>query len=252
MNSTSRRNFMKATVAASIFAATEPNRLLGKILPELKEHGDTILGIFTVKLDDYPVLKQIYGSVKITYDSVSVISGNIIVTRISSTDFVACSDVCPHALCSVSVYDDVTEYLVCPCHNSQFTVDGTYVSGPAQTSLTPYKVIFTGGDTLQIEIPGFVNVEEDKDLATNYLREFSPNIVIDNAAVEFGLASEGMVSIVLYDSMGNKIQEIANSRYNRGDYQIPMSTGHLSSGMYICNITTSNGFKADRKFTVVR
>ncbi|MBI3259165.1 MAG: Rieske 2Fe-2S domain-containing protein [Ignavibacteriae bacterium] len=252
MTPSSRRNFIKTAVSASVFAATTPHLLLGKILPEFKSDEDSILGIFTVKLDDYPILKQIFGSVKITFGYLDNEPVNGIVTRVSSSDFVACSDLCPHQHCLVNVYDDVTEHLVCPCHQSEFTVDGMFVSGPAQNSLTSYKVIYTGGDSLQIEIPGFVDVMEDRTISTDYMREISPNIVIDNAYVEFGLSSENNVTILIYDNLGNSVRQITNGRYNRGEYHIPISTENLSSGIYICSIIASNGFKADRKFTVIR
>lgn len=243
---------MRAAVSASVFAVAAPHQLLGKILPEFKGDGDNILGLFTVKIEDYPILKQIFGSVKITFGYSDNEPVNGIVTRISNTEFVACSDLCPHQHCLVNVYDDASEHLICPCHLSQFTVDGTFVSGPAQDSLTPYKVTYTGGDTLQIEIPGFVEVREVGNISSDYMREISPNIVIDNASIEFGISSESNVSISIYDSVGNSVQQIANGRYHRGDYHIPLTTEKLSAGMYICSITTSSGFKMERKFTVVR
>jgi Rieske Fe-S protein len=39
---------------------------------------------------------------------------------------------CPHAGCQVNKEGD--KY-VCPCHNSQFKLDGTLIQGPATTGL---------------------------------------------------------------------------------------------------------------------
>ncbi len=252
MDSSSRRNFIKAAVSASVFATTAPYGLLGKIMPEFTGDGDSILGVFTVKLVDYPVLNQVFGSVKITFTGTGSSSRTAIVTRTSSSTIVACSDVCPHSGCSVDVYNTTSKRLNCPCHGSAFTASGTLIQGPAASSLTSYKVTYTGGDTLQIEVTGLVNGIEDGIDISNYLHEVSPNVVIDNTIVEFGLSSPDTVVLAVYDIVGNEILRLADERFERGDYRFTIPAAQFSAGMYICSINTANGFKVSRKFMVVR
>lgn len=252
MDSSSRRNFIKAAVSASVFATTAPYGLLGKIMPEFTGDGDSILGVFTVKLADYPILNQVFGSVKITFTGTGSSSRTAIVTRTSSSTFAACSDVCPHSGCSVDIYNTVSKRLNCPCHGSAFTVNGTLLQGPAGSSLTPYTVMFSGGDTLQIEVTGLVNGIEDGTDASNYLREVSPNVVIDNAVAEFGLSSADTVVLAICNALGNEVLRLADGRFERGDYRFTIPAVQLSAGMYICSINTAHGFKVSRKFTVVK
>jgi nitrite reductase/ring-hydroxylating ferredoxin subunit len=252
MDSSSRRSFMKAAVSASVFAATAPHQLLGKIMPNFTGDGDSILGVFTISLTEYPILNQVFGSVKITFTGAGMATKNAIVTRTSTSTFAACSDIYTHSGCSVGVYDVASGRLNCPCHGSAYKPDGTVVQGPAPSSLTPYKTTFTGGNTLQIEVAGLVNGIEDATDTASYLREISPNPVVGNAIVKFGLSSADIVVLAIYNSIGNKIMQLANQRFERGDYHIALPTDELSAGMYVCSISTANGFKVSHTFIVAK
>jgi len=45
--------------------------------------------------------------------------------------------------------------MICPCHGSEYAIDGKRLSGPAppQSALTRYTVSFDGQDTVQVQIP---------------------------------------------------------------------------------------------------
>jgi len=70
-------------------------------------------------------------------------SGNIIIIRTSSTDYVALSNVCTHQGCTVS-YSSSAKKLVCPCHGAQFSTSGSVLQGPASRALTTYNVTLNG------------------------------------------------------------------------------------------------------------
>src|SRR5262249_27992588 len=61
---------------------------------------------------------------------------------------------CPHRACVTDAYDSGAGAIVCPCHGSQFDIDGTFISGPAQVSLTAYPIVFDGVNTIKITVPG--------------------------------------------------------------------------------------------------
>lgn len=63
----------------------------------------------------------------------------VIVLRNAEGELIALDRTCPHQSCAVSL-DDNSETLTCPCHDSQFTLEGELVDGPAQTDLTNYEV----------------------------------------------------------------------------------------------------------------
>lgn len=69
----------------------------------------------------------------------------VLVSRLSEDEVVAFSAVCPHQGCSVAPNG---EQLACPCHGSQFELDGSLKRGPAETGLTPYEVEVVDGQVL--------------------------------------------------------------------------------------------------------
>jgi len=71
-------------------------------------------------------------------------SGKLIVFK-SGDDVVALDANCPHAGCAVDW--DGTE-LICPCHNSKFSADGSLLSGPAQEGLGSFEAKVEGDQVL--------------------------------------------------------------------------------------------------------
>jgi cytochrome b6-f complex iron-sulfur subunit len=66
-----------------------------------------------------------------------VVQGVIIINM--GTGFVALSSICTHQGCTVN-YDASSGRLVCPCHGSIFSIEGSVVNGPALSPLQVYKV----------------------------------------------------------------------------------------------------------------
>ena len=63
----------------------------------------------------------------------------IMVVRVSDTQVVALSAICTHAGCSMD-YSTTQHVLDCPCHGSQFSIDGQVTRGPANRPLRVYSV----------------------------------------------------------------------------------------------------------------
>lgn len=75
-------------------------------------------------------------------------SGKLIVFRAGASaddDIVALDAKCPHAGCAVDW--DGSE-LICPCHDSKFSADGSLTSGPAQEGLNRFEVKVEGDQVL--------------------------------------------------------------------------------------------------------
>ncbi|MGE5182703.1 MAG: ubiquinol-cytochrome c reductase iron-sulfur subunit [Acidobacteriota bacterium] len=68
-------------------------------------------------------------------------NAHVIVVHVSDGEFVALSAVCTHAGCLVG-YASAANDLLCPCHGSQFALDGTVLRGPAATPLATYPTTF--------------------------------------------------------------------------------------------------------------
>lgn len=77
----------------------------------------------------------------------SVQVNDIIVVRTASgntaSSFVAVSDICTHQGCTVG-YSSSQNIYICPCHGSEYKVDGTVIQGPALKPLTRYQVTVNG------------------------------------------------------------------------------------------------------------
>ncbi|MFJ3307824.1 Rieske (2Fe-2S) protein [Streptomyces sp. NPDC086549] len=69
----------------------------------------------------------------------------VVVTQPTKGTYKAFTSKCPHAGCAVgSVANGV---IVCPCHNSQFSVtDGSRKAGPATTGLTAANITVSGDE----------------------------------------------------------------------------------------------------------
>ena len=65
------------------------------------------------------------------------------------------SCVCPHEGCNVA-WNDGTNAFTCPCHDSLFGPDGSYIKGPARRGLDPLPSRDQDG-VLQIQYVTFVN-----------------------------------------------------------------------------------------------
>jgi Rieske Fe-S protein len=74
-----------------------------------------------------------------------VIVDDVVITQPAAGDFKGFSSVCTHAGCNVSkVVDGV---ISCPCHGSEFHLDGTVAKGPATKPLAA-KAITVQGDSI--------------------------------------------------------------------------------------------------------
>ncbi|MBK9248571.1 MAG: Rieske 2Fe-2S domain-containing protein [Ignavibacteria bacterium] len=251
MDNATRRGFVKTALTASAVVAVVPHQLFSRLTPIIIENESSIQGVFTVKLDDFPELKTVKGSVKIDFVGVGN-SATAVVTRTSQTTFAACSDVCTHAGCSVNAFNSQSNHIQCPCHQSTFTATGKRLDGPAGDDLTPYNTTFTGGNTLQVELPMLTNAVAENTGHLNYLREITPNPVSNSATIEFGIHTTGYVVLTIHAVSGEEVLRLGDARFEAGEHSLPLSVESLPVGVYICRINTSTRLVASRKFTVVR
>ncbi len=72
----------------------------------------------------------------------SLVSNQVMIINNNGT-YIALSDVCTHAGCSLS-YNSSSSQLKCPCHGGVFSINGSIVSGPPPSSLKQYTVAKNG------------------------------------------------------------------------------------------------------------
>jgi cytochrome b6-f complex iron-sulfur subunit len=145
----SRRDFMKKSavgvVAGTVLLSTFD---LGKLLAASKKgafrrSGDDII----VKLSDAKNsgLATVGGSVMLDDDNMLI--------RTSQTQYLAVNLICKHKGCTVELQGDK---FVCPCHGSEYTLDGKVTTGPAKTNLRTFETIFDSDKntvTIKMEAP---------------------------------------------------------------------------------------------------
>ena len=74
-----------------------------------------------------------------------VIVDDIVITQPTAGVFDGFSSVCPHAGCNVSKITDGK--IICPCHGSEFNLDGSVAKGPAKEPLET-KAVSVQGDSI--------------------------------------------------------------------------------------------------------
>lgn len=74
---------------------------------------------------------------------------SVLVVRTAQDTFVALSAICTHQGCTITGYSN--QVYTCPCHGSQFGVNGNVVRGPAAVALRRFQTQFAN-DQLTISL----------------------------------------------------------------------------------------------------
>lgn len=101
-------------------------------------------GRVRIALADFPELANPEGAIKVHPAG----HEEPIYVLASAGGYTAVSPICTHRGCTVDVNG---QRLVCPCHGSTYDRDGRVLKGPAQRSLTRYRVE-RSGDDLVVEL----------------------------------------------------------------------------------------------------
>lgn len=97
----------------------------------------------TVKISENKDLEKLGGYALIK----GTPAGDVLVVHSGDTQYTALSNVCPHKQCKVEVKSP--SLIQCPCHQSAYKIDGTYIGGPSKTSLKKFT-ISQDGDVLTV------------------------------------------------------------------------------------------------------
>jgi hypothetical protein len=83
-------------------------------------------------------------------------------------------------------------------------------------------------------------------LAQNYPNPFNPTTLI-----RFSIASEGHVSLKIYDILGRELATLVNEVKGNGNFSVSWDAGGLSSGIYFYKLE-ANGFTSTKKMLLLR
>ncbi len=145
---TSRRDFLKTTTLGSL-ALIGHSSLLSTLVgcgqddsPTAPRTGERV----SVNLNDngFEPLRAVGGILRRNFGPNRNGGKDVIIRRISPTEFRTVSVVCPHRQCDVGTPNETS--VTCPCHQAQFSMQasnfGALLSGPAQRGLDSFETTF--------------------------------------------------------------------------------------------------------------
>ncbi|MGE5681370.1 MAG: T9SS type A sorting domain-containing protein [Bacillota bacterium] len=86
---------------------------------------------------------------------------------------------------------------------------------------------------------------------TNYSLSSYPNPFNPTTRISYSLKKNGLVTIRVYDILGNKISELVNEYKEAGSYELSFDGSNLPSGYYLCRIK-SGDYTDTRKLLLVK
>lgn len=256
---TNRRNFLRNMLVAGVFTSVCPHILLGDLKPDLEESGTMIKGVYSLDLDQFPILTEIWGSVRVKIPKLNDEKPTeIIITRLPFEEykqhFAIVNTYCPHE--GNIVYDLHPDFHIfdCPGHDSKFTVTGKYISGLAPQGLQNYLF-----DSKWMPGVRYLKILFDFDVASIadpklnnpmfYLNNCFPNPFSESTTIEYGLDRDLPVNIVILDVSGNVIETIFNGVLFAGTYQHKLNGANIPSGNYIAKLSINGIVKKIIKMT---
>lgn len=112
-----------------------------------------------------------------------------------------------------------------------FTPDGktAYIGafGVATTDLLQ-KVVLGGSDVKKLE-----EIPTGYELSQNYPNPFNPT-----TSIKFSMPVEGMVSLKVYDVVGQEVETLLDTYKGAGTYEVGFDASKLSSGIYMYTLRT--------------
>jgi cytochrome b6-f complex iron-sulfur subunit len=111
--------------------------------------GTAAEGWAEVRLADHPELREVGGAAVVERPEAFL---NVVVAQRAPGCFVAVWRICTHGACTVDYHPEPSLF-ECPCHGSQFGVEGQVLRGPAERPLQAFAVAQVG-DSLFIQRQG--------------------------------------------------------------------------------------------------
>ena len=259
--SESRRDFLKKMFAVTVISATCPHIVLGNSEPNIIQKEDKILGLYHLKLQDYPMLYNEWGSVRFP---VAPMDGGfpitVVVTRVPYghpyfVHFTALNELCPHMGEKIFDLHPDDKVFICSGHFTVFDHAGRYLEGPAAQNLERFMPIYweEGSDDVYIELYFYASVDSKyANENLSYLRQNHPNPASDYTTIIFGTEKPANVEIALFASDGKFVKQIFSGLVDNTENSVTFDVSDLSSGVYVAKLFVDGLAKHFRKIIVNR
>lgn len=90
------------------------------------------------------------------------------------------------------------------------------------------------------------NIPKDYKLKQNYPNPFNPT-----TQIKYTLAEDGIVTLTIFNTLGEKVDEVINEFQSAGSYNVKYSATNLSSGIYFYRLK-SKKFSESKKMLLLR
>jgi len=143
--------------------------------------------------------------------------------------------------------------------NSFEDVDEIMVTGPlvANEHNVRYKVsavdinsnesIASEDISVRVQGPWLEKSADDYSEIINYsLNQNYPNPFNPSTNISYSIPEKGLVTLKVYDMLGNEIVELVNEEKEKGNYSIDFVANNLASGVYIYTIRSKNFVESKR------
>ncbi len=104
----------------------------------------------------------------------------------------------------------------------------------------------TGTTTNSLGLPTGIEKSSKVQPAGYSLSQNYPNPFNPTTKINFSIAQSGNVKLIIYNVLGEKINELINGYMNTGEYNIDFDASKLSSGVYLYTISSGNFMKTKK------
>jgi len=139
-------------------------------------------------------------------------------------------------------------------NNSSSLNNYTYIDEKLQAGKYQYRMkqVDFNGNYKYYELNNVINIGEPTtiSLSQNYPNPFNPVTKVD-----YSLPTESNVSIVIYDMIGRKVQNVISEHQQAGFYSIQINANNLSSGVYFYRLlaeTNGQSIVMTKKMNVIK
>ncbi|MBL7128949.1 MAG: T9SS type A sorting domain-containing protein [Ignavibacteria bacterium] len=98
----------------------------------------------------------------------------------------------------------------------------------------------------------FVNQVSNEIPANFILHQNYPNPFNNQTTIEFDIKKKGNYSLIVYDCLGRKRDEVFNEYLNAGSYSVSYNGDELQSGVYFYRLSADGNVVETRKMTLIK
>jgi len=125
------------------------------------------------------------------------------------------------------------------------TLDGNGNGIEEGSPIDDYTWIFT------IEQPTSVGDHNNQEVISYQLNQNYPNPFNPSTIISYSIAEAQLVSLKLYNMLGEEVMTIVNQNQNAGNYSVTVDASELTSGVYIYKLTAGT-FVQSKKMILLR